>query len=166
MKFNYFLTALLFLSLFAISCNKETKNEEFDSTLPLLLINNQFVHLDDKATINKVMHERLDALIDTEFEINETELLYSKEAKSFYVKTIAFKTDGYALTVGIPVGDKKIKDDKTYYLVEDAGCSHTCESSVQNVCRTCSLTILENCKRQSCSCTSNDGGCSGSITLN
>ena len=65
-------------------------------------------------------------------------------------------------TIGIPLSQK---DDGWSFLIDSGRCDHECNANTINPCTTCDLTIHERCERQSCTCKTGDGACSGKITL-
>lgn len=160
------LSILLVFSILMLGLSS-CKNDLLKESIPNIAFKDKFVSLDDKMALNNEMAKRIDSLTEVDFEVWSTELIFSKESSHYYLQSIAKEQNGKILTVAIPVDVIKKKNGDIDYLLDDSGCTHTCEASVMNPCSACSLTILENCKRQTCSCTSTSGGaCSGSITLN
>ena len=62
-----------------------------------------------------------------------------------------------------PMATEKANDDpNVVYFVVD-GCEMKCTSAWG--CSECTQEIIERCKKQTCTCTSENGGCSSEITF-
>ncbi|MCC6281185.1 MAG: hypothetical protein IT262_11320 [Saprospiraceae bacterium] len=124
------------------------------------LFNGQKIQVTNYNELNSHVQQ----ILNDGTQISSTELRKSEDG-SFYYLYSKGKKGALWSTVGIPLDTDPAGSTLSYDPLDSGSCIHRSDQAAQNACTTCELVIYEKCKRQSCTCETEDGGCVGSIAF-
>jgi len=155
------LSLLLTINLVLNACQQDEKLNQDRN--PDQVFFSKFKINGNQININSYneLNSHIEKMLNDGTQITATELRKSEDDSFYYLYSKGQKGE-LSSTIGIPLN---FDPGGTVLNTNGDGCTHRCDQAAFNPCTTCDLTIHERCKRQSCTCKTENGACDGSIVF-
>lgn len=166
-RFNMIILSLMVLSIIGCQKNNRLANDSGDKGI-LVYITGTTTGFDVSNPL--ILKDLVKQLADEKGEITILDAgikEFRDNLGLFKAVSAKYRSGDEVTRMVVPLSESNVAaegngQDNVLMLADD-GCEMKCTSAWG--CSSCEQTIIERCKKQICTCTSKDGGCSSKITF-